>query len=60
MQLLGEKGIKHQHIYFSLTGWMLYFILHINKYSSDYTDADNRKQVKNVIKTLFFGLSGEN
>ena len=33
---------------------MLYFIPDINKYTKYHTGSDNRKQVKNVIKTLFY------
>ena len=35
---------------------MLCVINHINKYEKDHSDSDNRKQVNNVIKTLFHGI----
>ena len=40
---------------FAVTGWMLYIISHIRKYSKYHSDSDHRKQVKNVTKTLFHG-----
>ena len=36
---------------------MLCVITHILKDAKDHSDSDNRKQVNNVIKTLFHGLS---
>ena len=36
-----------------------FVITHIRKYAINYSDIDHRKQVNNVIKQLFHGLSGE-
>ena len=36
---------------------MLCVIHHIRKYATDHSDSDHRKQVNNIIKTLFHGLS---
>ena len=44
---------------FTVTGWMLYVIPHILKDSKYHSDSDHRKQVNNVIKTLFYGASEE-
>ena len=38
---------------------MLFFIPHIRKDAKDHSDSDHRKQVNNVIKTLFSGASEE-
>ena len=35
---------------------MLCVIPHIRKYAKYHLDSENRKQVKNLIKTLFHGL----
>ena len=42
---------------FAVTGWMLCVIPHIRKYAKDHSDRNHRKQVNNVIKTLFSGSS---
>ena len=42
---------------FSVTECVLSIIPHICKDSSGNSDGDNMKQVNNVIKTLFYGLS---
>ena len=44
---------------FAVTGWMLCVIPHIRKYAKDHSDSDHRKQVNNIIKTLFSGASEE-
>ena len=36
---------------------MLFVIPHIHKDAKDHSYNDHRKEVKNVIKTLFYGLS---
>ena len=56
---MAEKTITHQHWFFSVTGWMLCVIPHIRKDAKDHSDSDHRKQVNNVIKTLFSGASEE-
>ena len=56
MKLLGEI-LLHTNTDFSVTGWMLCVIPHIRKDASDHLDSDHRKQVNNVIRTLFHGLS---
>ena len=38
---------------------MLCVIPHLRKYAKDNSDSDHRKQVNNVIKTLFYGESEE-
>ena len=38
---------------------MLYVIHHIHKYAKYHSYSDNRKQVNNVIKKWFHGLSEE-
>ena len=49
----------HINTEFSVTGWMLCGTPHILKDAKYNSDSDHRKQVNNVIKTLFYGLSGE-
>ena len=44
---------------FVVTGWFLCVITHICKDAKYHSDSDNRKQVKNVINTLFSGASEE-
>ena len=56
---LWEKRQLHINTDFGVTGWMLFFIPHTCKDEKDHSDIDCRKQVKNVIKTLFFGESEE-
>ena len=54
------KNIQlHINTDFSVTGWMICVITHIHKYSKYHSDSDHRKQVNNVIKTLFYGASEE-
>ena len=52
-----EKSQLHTNTDFSVTGWMLCVIPHIHKDAKDHSDSDHRKQVNNVIRTLFHGLS---
>ena len=42
---------------FALTGWMLCAINHIQRYAKYHSYSDHSKQVNNLIKTLFHGLS---
>ena len=56
MQLFVEKGIKHKNNV-AVTKWMLCVNPHIIKDESDNSDGEHRKQVNNVLKTLFYGLS---
>ena len=50
-----DKRELNINTYFSVTGWMLCFIPHINKYASDNSDGDHRKEVNNIIEKLFYG-----
>ena len=50
---LWQKIQIHINTDFTVTGWMLCVIPHIYKDEKYQSDSDNRKQVKNVIKTLF-------
>ena len=52
-----NKMQLHVNNDFAVTGWMLCVIPHICKYTKDHSDSDNRKQVNNLIKKLFHGLS---
>ena len=52
-----EKSKLHINTDFEVTVSMLCVIYHIHKNEKVYSDSDNRKQVKNVIKTLFRRLS---
>ena len=54
---LWRKRQLHINTDFAVTGWMLFVIPHIHKYAKDHSDSDHRKQVNNVIKTLFSGAS---
>ena len=56
---LWQKRQLHINTDFSVTGWMLCVIPHIRKYAKDHSDRNRRKQVNNVIKTLFSGGSEE-
>ena len=56
---LWQKRQLHINTDFSVTGWMLCVIPHIRKYAKDHSDRNHRKQVNNVIKTLFSGSSEE-
>ena len=42
---------------FSVTGWMLCVITHIHKYAKYHSNSYHRKQVNNVIKKRFHGVS---
>ena len=52
---LWQKIQLHINTDFAVTGCMLCVIPHIRKYAKDHSDSDNRKQVNNVINTLFSG-----
>ena len=54
---LWQKINIHINTGFSVIGWMLCVITHITKYAKDHSDSNHRKQVNNVIKTLFHGAS---
>ena len=51
-----QKIQLHINTDFSVTVWMLCVITRICKDAKDHLDSDHRKQVKNVIKTLFHGV----
>ena len=57
--ILWQKRKNHINNDFAVTGWMLCVIPHICKDAKDHSDSDHRKQVNNVIKTLFSGASEE-
>ena len=50
---LWQKRQLHINTDFAVTGWMLCVIPHIRKNAKDNSDRNHRKQVNNVIKTLF-------
>ena len=52
-----DKSQLHINTDTEVTGWMLCVIPLILKKSKDHSDSDHRKQVNNVIKMLFHGLS---
>ena len=52
-----EQTITHQHKFCSNWKDAIYVISHIRKDAKDHSNSDHRKQVNNVIKTLFFGES---
>ena len=54
---LYQKRQLHINTDFSVTGWMLCVIPHIRKDAKDHSDSGHRKQVNNVINTLFSGGS---
>ena len=56
---LWQKRQLHINTDFAVTGWMLCVIPHIRKDAKDHSDRNHRKQVNNVIKTLFYGSSEE-
>ena len=56
---LWQKRQLHINTDFAVTGWMLCVIPHIRKDAKDHPDSDHRKQVNNVINTLFSGASEE-
>ena len=56
---LFQKRKIHINTDFAVIEWMLCVIPHICKDEKDNSDRDHRKQVNNVIKTLFRGLSGD-
>ena len=47
----------HIHTDFVVTGWMLFVITHSRKVAKYTSYSDHRKQVNNLIKTMFYGLS---
>ena len=53
---LWQKIQIHINTNFSVTGWILCFIPHICKDAKYHSYSYHRKQVNNVIKTLFCGL----
>ena len=55
---MAEKQ-SHMNTDFEVTGWMLCVIPHIRKYAKYHSDSDHRKQVNNVINTLYAGASEE-
>ena len=56
---LWQKRQLHINTDFAVNEWMLCVITHICKDEKDHLDSDHRKQVNNVIKTLFSGASEE-
>ena len=50
-----QKRKIHINNYFAVTGWMLCVIPHICKDEKDHSDSDHKKQVNNIINTLFHG-----
>ena len=56
---LWQKRQSHINTDFAVTGWMLCIIPYIRKYAKYHPYIDHRKQVKNVINTLFYGESEE-
>ena len=54
---LWHKRQIHTNTDFSVNGWMLCVIPHIRKDAKYHSDSGHRKQVNNVIKTLFHGES---
>ena len=54
--ILWQKRKLHIKTDFEVTGWLLCVIPHIHKDKKYNSDSDHRKHVKNVIKTLFYGL----
>ena len=50
---LWQNRQLHINTDFSVTGWMICFIPHICKDAKYHSDSDHRKQVNNVISTLF-------
>ena len=54
---LWQKRQLHIKTDFAVTVWMLYVIPHIRKDAKYHSDSDQRKQINNVIKTLFSGAS---
>ena len=56
---LCQKRQLHINTDFSVTGLMICVIPHILKDAKYHSDSDHRKQVNNVINTLFSGASEE-
>ena len=56
---LWQKRKLHINTDFSVTGWMICVIPHICKDAKYHSDIYHRKQVNNVINTLFSGASEE-
>ena len=54
-----QRSQLHINTDFAVTGWMICVITHIRKDAKYHLDINHRKQVKNVIKTLFSGSSEE-
>ena len=54
---LWHKRQLHINTDFLVPGWMSCVIPHIRKDSKYHSDSYHRKQVNNVIKTLFHGAS---
>ena len=55
----GEREI-HINTDYDLNGWILCVITHIRKYVIDDSNGNHMNQVRNVIKTLFCGISDDN
>ena len=56
---LCQKRQLHINTDFAVTVWMLCVIPHIRKDAKDHSYSDHRKQVNNVINTLFSGAYEE-
>ena len=56
---LRKKRQIHINNDFTFTLWMICVIPHIRKDANDNSNSDHRKQVNNVINTLFSGSSEE-
>ena len=54
---LWQKSLLHINNDFTVHERMLCVITHIYKYAKYHSDSDNRKQVNNVFKKLFHGLT---
>ena len=52
-----KKSQLHINTDFSVTGWVLCVIPHIRRDAKYRSDSDHMKQLNNLIKTLFHGLS---
>ena len=53
---LWQKRQLHINTDFAVTGWMICVIPHIHKDAKDHSDRNNRKQVNNVIKIIFWSI----
>ena len=56
---LWQKRKIYINTEFSVTGWMLCVITHIRKNTKYHSDSYHRKNVNNIMKMLFRGLSEE-